>query len=271
MATFAGIANRVVVLSSSDVYRANDLFFGLIAGPTEPTPLQESSPLRDRLYPYRGVPFPPINGFGWDDYDKILVERVVTSNRELPATVLRLPMVYGPGAYALRQRRFWPYWKRMEDGRHVILLDQRTAHWRAPWGYVEDIAQGVRLVVDNEKSAGEIYNVAEGDGLDIQGWILELAAVLGWQGRIVVTDEECPEPSLPRTLNLDQNLNVDASKIRRELNYRETTSRQDALARCIAWERCHQPSEKEPALFDYGAEDAILNRLSSSAAIGFNK
>jgi len=72
-------------------------------------------------------------------------------------------------------------------------------------------------------------------------------------------------------LNLDQNLNVDASKIRRELNYRETTSRQDALARCIAWERCHQPSEKEPALFDYGAEDAILNRLSSSAAIGFNK
>jgi nucleoside-diphosphate-sugar epimerase len=99
MGAFSGIAKRIVVLSSGDVYRANDLLFRRIPGTFDPTPLNELSPLRDRLYPYRGIPVPPIEGFSWDDYDKVLVERTVMSNAELPGTVLRLPMVYGPGDY----------------------------------------------------------------------------------------------------------------------------------------------------------------------------
>jgi nucleoside-diphosphate-sugar epimerase len=264
-ARFNGIAKRAVVLSSSDVYRANDLFFGLVSGPSEPTPLKECSPLRERLYPCRGVPFPNINGFSWNDYDKLLVERVVASNLEMPTTVLRLPMVYGPGAYDMRKRRFWPYWKRMEDGRNAILLDQRTARWRACWGYVEDMAEAVRLAVESERWAGQIYNVAEADRLDIQDWLREISNVLAWRGKIVVIDEECPEPSLPRSLNLDQHLDIDASKIRRELGYKEIVSRHDALERCIAWERTHPPSQVNPALFDYAAEDVILSRVQSAA------
>jgi nucleoside-diphosphate-sugar epimerase len=169
-------------------------------------------------------------------------------------------MVYGPGALDIRKWRFWPYWKRMDDGRSVILLDQRTARWCACWGYVEDVAEAVRLVVENDRSAGEIYNVAESDRIDFEGRLRELAGVLEWPGRIVVIDEECPEPSLPRSLNLDQHLDVDASKIRRELGYCETVSRKDALARCVEWERQHFPNDVNPALFDYAAEDAILDR-----------
>ena len=30
-----------------------------------------------------------------------------------------------------KKRRFWTYLKRMDDGRQAILLDQRTARWRA--------------------------------------------------------------------------------------------------------------------------------------------
>ena len=262
-ATFAGIAKRAVVLSSTDVYRANDLFFGLASGSPEQTPLKECSPLRDRLYPYRGVPFPNINGFSWNDYDKILVERVVTGNAEMPTAVLRLPMVYGPGAHEMRQRRFWPYWKRMVDGRPTIILDRRTANWRAPWGYVEDIADAVRLAVDNDKSAGEIYNVAEAECLDLQCWIRELADVLSWRGRVVIIDEECPEPSLPRTLNLGQNLDVDATKIRRELGYRETVPRSTALDRCVSWERQNPPNQIVAALFDYAAEDSRFESFGS--------
>src|SRR6266852_63340 len=71
---FRGIAKRAVVLSSGDVYRANDILFGRVPGAIEATPLRESSPLRDRLYPYRGTAIPPVSGFSWDDYDKILVE-----------------------------------------------------------------------------------------------------------------------------------------------------------------------------------------------------
>jgi nucleoside-diphosphate-sugar epimerase len=257
---FSGIANRIVILSSGDVYRANDLLFRRIPGPPDPTPLRESSPLRDRLYPYRGTGVPPVEGFNWDDYDKVLVERAAMSHDQLPATIMRLPMVYGPGAPDGPKRRFWAYLKRMDDGRQAILLDQRTARWRAPWGYVEDVAEAVRLAVENSRATGEVYNVGEADGLDMQGWVQELARAAGWRGRIAVIDEPCPAPNLPRTMNPDQDLEMATAKIRRELGYRETISRRTALERNVAWDREHPPKQVDPAQFDYAAEDAILSR-----------
>ena len=260
MAAFGGVAKRIVVLSSGDVYRANDLLFRRVEGAVDPTPLNEQSPLRDRLYPYRGVPIPPVEGFDWDDYDKILVERTVMGNPDLPATVLRLPMVYGPGDYGGLKRRFWLYLKRMDDGRSAILLDQRTARWRAPWGYVADVAEAVRLAVVNEKAAGQVYNVGEADGLDLECWVRELAAVAGWSGRIVVVDEQCPAPNLSRNVNLEQNLDMDTTKIRRELKFQETVSRRQALEMTVAWDRHHPPEQTDPAQFDYAGEDVILGR-----------
>ena len=263
MRAFGGIAKRTVILSSGDVYRANDLLFRRITGTPDPTPLTESSPLRDRLYPYRGTQIPPMAGFSWDDYDKVLVERAVMSSAELPATVLRLPMMYGPGDHGGMKRRFFTYLKRMDDGRQAILMDQRTARWRAPWGYVEDMAEAVRLAVENERATGEVYNLGETGGLTLQGWVEELAIVAAWSGRITVVDEECPAPNLPRTLNLDQNLEMDAAKIRRDLGYQETVSRREALRRNVAWDREHPPKQLDPGQFDYAAEDAILSRATT--------
>src|SRR5215471_10025390 len=179
---FTGHAGRVVLLSSGDVYRANDILFRRIEDSIEPTPLNESAPLRECLNPYRGMPIPERYGFSWDEYDKILVERVVIAAKSLRATVLRLPMVFGPDATDLSQRRFFPYLKRMEDGRRTILLDERTARWRAPWGYSGDIAEAVRLVIESGRASGKTYNVAEQSGLDTAGWVRELASVVGWKG-----------------------------------------------------------------------------------------
>lgn len=168
---FRGHAERLVVLSSGDVYRANDILFRRVEGTIDPTPLAESAPLRERLNPYRGMPIPERYGFSWDDYDKIPVERTVMREISLPATVLRLPMVFGPGVHDVAQRRFFPYLKRMDDRRGAILLDQRTARWRAPWGFSGDVAEAVRLAVENESAKGEIYNVGESGGLDTESWV----------------------------------------------------------------------------------------------------
>ena len=51
---FAGRAERMVWLSSGDVYRAYGRFTGIEPGPPEPVPLTEDAPLRTVLYPYRG-------------------------------------------------------------------------------------------------------------------------------------------------------------------------------------------------------------------------
>jgi nucleoside-diphosphate-sugar epimerase len=74
--------------------------------------------------------------FPWatDDYDKIPAERIVMNDRELPGTVLRLPMVYGRGD---RLHRFYPVVKRVADGRDHIIFAEILAGWRSPRGYVE--------------------------------------------------------------------------------------------------------------------------------------
>lgn len=207
------------------------------------------------------MPVPAAYGINWDDYDKVLVERAMLGDGSLPTTVLRLPMVYGPGDDDGRKRRFMSYAKRMDDGRTAILLDRRTAKWRAPWGYTDDIAEAVRLCVESERSAGEIYNVGESGALDMEGWVRELAATLGWTGQLVIADETCPPPNLPRELNLDQHLDMDTTKIRRDLGYRETVSRREALAKTVARDREHPPKEIDHNQFDYAAEDAILSRV----------
>jgi len=100
VSTFRGLASRAVVLSSGDVYRAYGVFTGLEPGPLEPSPLKEDAPLRQTLYVHQAATSGPDDPTF--DYEKILVERTVLADASLPATVLRLPMVYGPGDYQHR-------------------------------------------------------------------------------------------------------------------------------------------------------------------------
>jgi hypothetical protein len=60
------------------------------------------------------------NTFTWLDehYDKIAVEEAIQGDPAVPWTILRLPMVYGPGDPL---HRFFPLLKRITDGRSSIL------------------------------------------------------------------------------------------------------------------------------------------------------
>src|SRR6201993_3739644 len=124
MNVFRGVTGRVVMLSSIDVYRAIGITHGTETGPLQELPLTEESELRRSLHPY------PPEGvqlmrkiFSWvmDDYDKIPAERMVMNDPELPGTVLRLPMVYGPGDPL---HRSYPVVKRITDGRRHIIFPE---------------------------------------------------------------------------------------------------------------------------------------------------
>jgi nucleoside-diphosphate-sugar epimerase len=100
MGAFRGVAKRVVAASSIDVYRACGILHGSEDGPLQPVPLTEDSELRTKLETYPPQQIQALNKmFGWldDFYDKIPVERAVMFDPELPGTILRLPMIYGPG------------------------------------------------------------------------------------------------------------------------------------------------------------------------------
>jgi nucleoside-diphosphate-sugar epimerase len=257
MSTFSGVARRMVAISSQDVYRAFGRVNGKEAGSVDSIPITEDSALRENLYPYRGEsPRDQDDPKRWqDDYDKILVERVVMGDTSLPGTILRLPMVYGPGDY---QHRLFSYLKRMDDKRPAILMDETEAHWRWTHGYVENVADAIALAVTDERAAGQIYNVGEPFTFTMAEWVGKVGQTAGWQGRVVsVSHGRLPEP-LRWDINAEQDIVVDSSRIRRELGYRERVDLEEALKRTVAWERANPPKEIDLKEFDYEAEDAFL-------------
>src|SRR5579872_4381321 len=148
---FRGRTGKLVVLSSGDVYRAYGKLQRTEPGDLEPIPITEDSPLRTVLYPYRDHP-------KYATYEKILVERTVMAAPDLPACVLRLPAVYGPGD---RHRRFGDWIVHMLERRASITIGAGMAGWRWTHGYVENVAAAIAVAATDPRTAGSIYNIGE--------------------------------------------------------------------------------------------------------------
>jgi nucleoside-diphosphate-sugar epimerase len=253
MAAFRGRARRVVALSSGDVYRNYDGLRRVGARAPDPCPLVEDAPLRENLYPYRAHAAGP--GDRTFDYEKILVERVVRGDPELPGTVLRLPMVYGPGD---TQHRLFPYLKRMDDGRPAILLAEGQAGWRWTRGYVENVAAAVAHATADDRAAGRVYNVGEATAPTEAEWVHRLGRASGWDGEVVSLPATLLPAGMVPDLDWRYCLETDTSRLRKDLGYVEPVAEGEALRRAVDWERAHPPGEAPPGTFDYAAEDAAL-------------
>jgi nucleoside-diphosphate-sugar epimerase len=254
METFRGIAQRVVAASSIDVYRACGVLHGIEDGPLEPVPLTEDSPLRTKLQTYPPEQIKMLQGtFGWldDEYDKIPVERAILGDPGLPGTVLRLPMIYGPGD---RLHRFRAVLQRIDDGRRAILFEETFAAWRSPRGYVDNVAAAIALAAASEHAAGRIYNVAEQPAYSELAWARRIAAVTGWDGEFVTLPRDRVPPHLLPVGNMAQHWEASSTRIREELGYREPVPIDEAISRTVESERANRISKP----FDYTAEDAAL-------------
>ena len=257
MNIFRGVTRRVVMLSSCDVYRAVGISHGTESGPLEEVPLTEESELRRNLHPY-----PPENMqvmreiFPWatDDYDKIPAEHAVMNDRDLPGTVLRLPMVYGPGDPL---HRFYPVVRRIADGRRQIIFPETLAAWRSPRGYVENVAAAIALAATDDRATRRIYNVCEEPSFSELEWARKIAGEMGWQGEFVVLPVERTPRHLLKPGNAAQHWTASSALIRHELGYMEPVTIEQAIRQTIPWEREH-PAAAFLAQFDYAAEDAAV-------------
>ncbi|MCA9704428.1 MAG: NAD-dependent epimerase/dehydratase family protein [Myxococcales bacterium] len=251
--TFRGVADRMVVPSSIDVYRACSIFKRTDPGPPVPTPIDEGSPSRLQPFPLRGL-IP-----GMEEYDKLLVERAVQSEPSLPATCLRLPMVYGPGD---RLHRLLEFLERMDDGRRYLLMNERMAAWRGSRIYVENAAAAIARAATDARATGRIYNVAEAEPLTMRDWAARLAEVVGWGGEIVlVPPHQLPPHLRAGGMETAQDLVLDSARIRAELGWTEQVPLAEGLRRSVDWARAHPPPELDAQAFDYSAEDECLARL----------
>jgi nucleoside-diphosphate-sugar epimerase len=250
--TFQGYARRLVAISSQDVYRAYGRLIGIEPGPVQTVPLVEDAALRSKLYPYRGAQR------RLDDYEKILVERVVMGDTQIAGTIVRLPMVYGPHD---RQHRLFEILKRIDDGRPAILLDEGLAAWRWTRGYVENVAEAVALAVADEGAAGRIYNAGEVRALSTAEWVGQIGQAAGWKGQVVTVSRDRLPAHLVPDIDTGQDLVADTTRIREELGYEEVVPREEALRRTIDWQRANPPAQFDAGQFDYEVEDEVLAGL----------
>lgn len=200
---FRGRSSRIVCLSSGDVYRAYGRFTGLEPGPVEKGLLVEDSPLRSVLYPYRAQAKSSADLSYY--YEKILVERIAFENASLPAVVLRLPKVYGPG-----------------DNADFGTVRRFRAHpnWRWTHGYVENVAHAIVLAALHPAAAGRVFNVGE-----------ETTPTVAERLR-TLPPAPTPADQAPPA-NYAQDIVYDTSRIRRELGYRELVSYEEGLRRTV--------------------------------------
>jgi nucleoside-diphosphate-sugar epimerase len=258
---FRGIACRVVAISSGDVYRAAAILHRLESGPLEPVPLMEDSRLRTQTQAYSPEALAAARKvFSWIDeyYDKVQVETAISSDPALPATILRLPMVYGPED---PHHRLYPVVKRILDGRPAIVYEEKYARWVPCRSYVENVAQAISLAAASDSAAGRIYNVAEPKPSTEAEWAARAGAILGWSGRVIAVQTQQAPAHLVEPSNLEQHLFMDSSRIRIELGYTEPVSLDEALRRTIEWEQANPPVEVDPAKFDCRAEDEAIARV----------
>jgi nucleoside-diphosphate-sugar epimerase len=223
------------------VYRACGVLHGTEGGSLEHLPLTESSQLRTTLQTYSPEALRRVQQvFQWldEEYDKIPVEREILGRPELPGTVMRLPMVYGPGDPL---HRFKSILTRMAADPTTLIMEEKLAAWRSPRGYVENVARAIALGATKDNAAGRVYNVAELESFSELEWAGQIADAIGWRGRIetVPFDRAPAEARIPG--NLDQHWIVDSTRIREELGYQESVDRREAIRRTIAWERASAP------------------------------
>lgn len=233
---------RYVVTSSMDVYRA----YGAVHSGTvtDAVPIDETSPVRGERYPYRGQ----IEGM--DDYEKLDVEETYL---ERGATVLRLPMVYGPRD---RQRREEFVLRRVRAGRDRIPVG--AGSWLGTKGFVDDVARGMRLVVERDDLVGEVFNLGETRTFPMGLWARMILDAAGSGAELVRVPDDALPDDLQTTGAVGQHLLVDSGKARRVLGFTDTDPAR-ALEASVGWHLANPPTTSSD---DFSADDAALGSAS---------
>ncbi len=194
-------------------------------------------------------------------HDRLGIEESVAKGATL-FTILRLPPVYGVGDSLYR---LLPLMSRMIDKRPFIVVAESQSDWRWSHAYSDDVAHAFALAAPKPGESNRVYNVGENKAPTIMERISHLATIFGWEGDLVsLPGSELPPHILP-TGNFDQNLELDSSKIRAELEYKEVTDYYDGLYESIEWYKENLPPVYKDSNFNYESEDVLKELVDERA------
>ena len=228
------MGGRYVLLSSVDVYRNYGGLLRREAPPIQQEPPRETDPLRTFRYPYLGNPRRPkgVDDALFDNYDKIILEEAALADSRFATTVIRAPMIFGPGD---KQHRFaWAVNAVASGG--TIQVDQRAAGWPNSYGFVTDVAEAIVVAALAPNAAGQIYNVGQSFVRTPVEWLRRFAEVMHKPIAIEIVGPDAKGLLWERAEASDLNypMTLDTARIRAELGYSEPIAESDALVATIA-------------------------------------
>jgi nucleoside-diphosphate-sugar epimerase len=210
------------------------------------SPIHETDPLEQN----------PENAYG---YNKAQAEEALMSayrEQGFPATILRLPAVYGEYDYQIRERYFI---KRLFDKRTQMLLPEGGVGLISR-EYAGNIAGQLCFLIQKPESIGQVYNSGH-TKLQTYRALVEDAMSITDQH---MTLYSVPAPIFPGVPDLAWPSVIYQSTSKLEsLGWVEQFTAKEGLARTIEWLR-HEPDEILPTHrckekhFDYEQEDAVI-------------
>lgn len=133
-------------------------------------------------------------------------------------------------------------------------------------GYLQNMAHGVVLAVENPAAVGRIYNAADTQALSVRQIAEMVGNIMGHAWEVVPV----PRQLLPRAAqtqglpyscdpyDIEPHLLLDLTRIRAELGYQDQVNVQEALERTVRW-LCENPPQPGPAP-DYAALDQAIRK-----------
>jgi len=228
-----GLVQRSVHLSSAAVY-----------GPNPTCPIDETT---DTIRPDQASP----PAAAQIQADEAVLAAIAGG---LPATILRMPHLYGPRDPLSAE---WFFAKRALDGRTRIAVPDAGLHI-CHRGFVQNMAWGVVRALTAPRAAGQVYNLGEEKLYTLAQLARAVARALDHQWDIYSV------PGDLWTTPYDTTAFYDLRKARAQLRYRDTMIPRDGLEITLGW-LCQQPRGDDwrwPAIdhpFDYAREDALID------------
>jgi UDP-glucose 4-epimerase len=162
--------------------------------------------------------------------------RLFHSQWDLPVTVLRIAMVYGPDQPDTG--KLVPYVVRcLLDGAAPALSSGTRP---VDWVYVDDVCDALLRAATRPGAAGAVVDVGSGQTATVADVVTELADLAGYRGRLGFGDVTDRRHDVAHV--------ADPGPAAQHLGWRARTPLRDGLARTLAWHREHRAGVEAPGV-----------------------
>ena len=180
----------------------------------------------------------PQDAYGVSKWEAEQMLRAIAADSHMEAVVLRPPLLYGPGV----KGNFLGLMRVIDRG---LPLPLASIHNRRSLLYIGSLIDAIMLCLNNPMAAGKTYLLADSEGVSTPDLIRGIASALRKPARLLPFPPALLKfagalagktESVSRLLG---SLQIDASSIRRELNWQPCADMARGLAETARWYHQH--------------------------------